>query len=82
MNASSCCAETPTTPSITASLIAQNVINLRKARSMSSAVLAVRTGWSGSRIAAIEAGSVDTLHLDDIDTLAKALVVEPAALFA
>jgi hypothetical protein len=49
---------------------------------MSASILALRTGWAVSRIAAIEAGDAAALALDDIDVLARAFVVRPAELFA
>lgn len=65
-----------------ATLIAGNIQRLRKERNMSVAILSLRTGWPVSRIDAIEAGDADALLLDDIDVLAKALVVSPAEFFA
>ncbi|MDV3251880.1 helix-turn-helix domain-containing protein [Devosia sp. BK] len=75
-------AVTPSNELNTATLIARNVLRLRKERHMSTSILALRTGWPVSRIAAIEAGDADALALDDIDVLAKAFVVRPAELFA
>lgn len=58
-----------------------NIARLRRAAGLGLDELAMRLNWPQSRLAAVEAGS-DDIHLDDIDTLAAALDVAPAELFA
>ncbi|MET0439648.1 MAG: helix-turn-helix transcriptional regulator [Devosia sp.] len=64
-----------------AMLIAGNVIRLRRIRNISLEVFAERLGWSVTQVRALETSDRFNLALDDIDNLAQALGVEPAALF-
>ena len=64
-----------------AMLIASNVIRLRRIRNISLEVFAERLGWSVAEVRALETSDRFNLALDDIDNLAQALDVEPAALF-
>jgi transcriptional regulator with XRE-family HTH domain len=64
-----------------AMLIASNVIRLRRIRNISLEVFAERLGWSVAEVRALETSDRFNLALDDIDNLAQALGVEPAALF-
>ncbi|WP_449394742.1 helix-turn-helix domain-containing protein [Devosia riboflavina] len=64
-----------------AMLIAGNVIRLRRIRNISLEVFAERLGWSVTDVRALETSDRFNLALDDIDNLAQALGVEPAALF-
>ena len=69
-------------PEVTgAMLIASNVIRLRRIRNLSLEVFAERLGWSVAEVRALETSDRFNLALDDIDNLAQALGVEPAALF-
>jgi transcriptional regulator with XRE-family HTH domain len=72
-----------TAPEMTgAMLIAGNVVRLRRIRKLSLEVFAGRLGWSVAEVRALETSDKFNLLLDDIDNLAQALDVEPAALFA
>ena len=64
-----------------AMLIAGNVIRLRRIRNIGLEVFAERLGWSVTEVRALETSDRFNLALDDIDNLAQALGVEPAALF-
>ncbi len=64
-----------------AMLIANNVIRLRRLQKLSLEVFAGRLGWSVAEVQALETSDRFNLALDDIDNLAHALGVEPAALF-
>lgn len=64
-----------------AMLIAGNVIRLRRIRNLSLETFATRLGWSVAEVRALETSDKFNLLLDDIDNLAQALDVEPAALF-
>lgn len=64
-----------------AMLIANNVIRLRRIRNISLETFAERLGWSVTDVRALETSDKFNLALDDIDNLAQALGVEPAALF-
>lgn len=63
-------------------LVAGNVVRLRRIRKLSAETLAARLGWTIADLSALEAADKADLALDDIDKLAQALDVEPAALFA
>lgn len=63
-------------------LVAGNVARLRLIRNLSAESLAQRLGWTAAKVGALETADVADLALDDIDNLAQALDVEPAALFA
>ena len=62
-------------------LIAGNVARLRRIRNLSAESFAARLGWSIAQVGALETADKFDLALDDIDNLARALDVEPAALF-
>jgi transcriptional regulator with XRE-family HTH domain len=64
-----------------AMLIANNVVRLRRMQKLSLEVFAERLGWSVAEVRALETSDRFNLALDDIDILAHALGVEPAALF-
>lgn len=69
-------------PEMTGSmLIAGNVVRLRRIRNLSLEAFATRLGWSLAEARALETSDKFDLALDDIDNLAQALGVEPAALF-
>ncbi|WP_156385927.1 helix-turn-helix domain-containing protein [Devosia sp. Root685] len=71
-----------TPPEMTgAMLIAGNVVRLRRIRNLSLETFATRLGWSLAEVRALETSDKFNLALDDIDNLAQALDVEPAALF-
>ncbi len=63
-------------------LVAGNVARLRRIRNLSAENLAQRLGWTAAKVGALETADMADLALDDIDNLAQALDVEPAALFA
>jgi transcriptional regulator with XRE-family HTH domain len=64
-----------------AMLIAHNVIRLRRIKKIGLDDFAGRLGWSVAEVRALEGSDKFNLALDDIDNLAHALGVEPAALF-
>lgn len=71
------------TPQISGSmLVAGNVARLRRRHAMDAEALAARLGWGVDAVHALEAADKADLSLDDIDALAKALKVDPSALFA
>lgn len=70
-------------PDLTGStLVAVNAVRLRRSLGISIDDLAQRLGWTVEAVSALESANLVDLALDDIDHLAKAFGVSPAALFA